>query len=218
MKDKKALAVIDGMELTERDFMSSIDNELVHLHDTGDINRATQLIVSLDALDNVSGHAKAKFLYGFNEWWQQNKPDDVFSDHIESTTGTKPVTTRRYIQAQKFIENYTIPKEIAQRPMREIVPIASTLAQGFDISKDQWRKINLSTSSAEIGAILRDVKGKQPRKSARVIKLTRDGSLFGYKDNKKYFIGFLNINEAEKDEVLAEFIEKIKIGAGVLEE
>ena len=216
--NKKAIAVIDGMELTEKSFIDSIDNEIIHLHDTGDVNRATDLIKRLDALDTVSGHAKAKFLFGFNEWWKQNKSDENFADHIDSTTDTKPVTVRRYVQTWKYIEDYTIPKEIAQRPMRELVPIASHLAQGYDLSKEQWRKIKLSSTSSEVGAILRDAKGKPARKSARVIKLSRDGSLTGYKDNKKYFIGFLNIKEAESDLVLAEFIEKIKIGSGIIEE
>lgn len=215
---KTSLAVIDGMELTEKDFMSSIDNEIVHLHDTGDIARATDLIRRLDALDTVSGHAKAKFLFGFNEWWKQNNPEENFADHIESTTDTRPITVRRYVQTWKYIDDYTIPKEIAQRPMRELVPIASHLSQGYNLSKEQWRKIKLSTTSSEVGAILRDAKGKPARKSARVIKLSRDGSLNGYKDNKKYFIGFLNIKEAETDPVLAEFIEKIKINSGIIEE
>jgi hypothetical protein len=153
-----------------------------------------------------------------NEWWAQNKADDDFFDHVESTTGTKKVTTKRYITAWGYVEDYTIPKEVAQRPMRELVPISNALAQGYEIGKAEWRKIALCSNSGELSEILRDIKGKEPRKSARVIKLARDGSLYGYKDDKKYFIGFLNVKEAEDDKVLAEFIEKIKISAGVIEE
>lgn len=215
---KKALAIVDGKELTEKGFIQSIDNELITLHETGDVNRATNLIQMLDALDTVSGHAKAKFLHGFNEWWKQNKEGENFGDHIESTTETKAVTVKRYVQTWKYIDDLVIPKEIASRPMRELVPIASTLAQGYDISKEQWRKINLCSSSGELSDVLRGIKGKQPRKSARVIKMSRDGSLNLIKDGKVKFIGFLNIKEAEQDRDIAEAIEKIKISVGIIEE
>jgi len=80
-KDKAVLMKFDDEhKVTERDFMSNIDNEIIHLHDTGDVNRATALIAMLDGLDTVSGHAKAKFLFGFDEWWKQNKPDENFPD------------------------------------------------------------------------------------------------------------------------------------------
>jgi hypothetical protein len=218
MTKKSTLAVIDGHELTERDFMSSIDNELVTLHDTGDVNRATKLLNMLDSLDTVSGHAKAKFLYGFNEWWGQNKPDENFGDHLESTTSTKAVTAKRYITVWRYVDDYTIPKEIAQRPMRELVPIANTLSQGFSISKDQWRKIGLCSNDRELGDVLRVIKGKQPRKSAKILRLERDGSLYLYKNDVKKFIGFLNIKDAQADKDVAEAIEKIKISAGIIEE
>lgn len=214
---KKALATIDGNVLTEKGFMDSIDNELIHLHDTGDVNRASNVIRQLDALDNVSGHAKARFLWGFHEWWKVNRNDENFADHVDTTTDTKPVTVKRYVKTWQYIEDCVIPKEIAERPMRELVPIASHLSQGFDLSAADWRKINTSTNSSQIGEVLRNAKGRPARKSAKVIRLERDGSLFGYKGEQKYFIGFLNIKEAETDATLAEFIEKIKISAGILE-
>lgn len=214
---RKALAVIDGNELTEKGFMDSIDNELIHLHDTGDINRATNVIRQLDALDNVSGHAKARFLWGFHEWWKVNRNDENFADHVDTTTETKPVTVKRYIKTWQYIEDCVIPKEIAVRPMRELVPIASHLSQGYDLSAVDWRKINTATNLSQIGEVLRTAKGRPARKNAKVIRMERDGSLYGYKGEQKYFIGFLNIKDAETDATLAEFIEKIKISAGILE-
>jgi hypothetical protein len=216
MKSNKALAVINGNELTTKDFMGSIDNELIHLHDTGDINRATNILSMLDNIDTVSGHAKAKMLWGFSEWWSQNKPDEEFSDHVESTTGTKTVTVKRYISVWKYIEDYTIPKEIAERPMRELVPIAKTIAQGYNIGKEEWRKIKLCSNDRELADVLRKIKGQAPRKSAKVIKLSRDGSLNLWVDNQKKFLGFLEIKSEDKDVQAA--IEKIKLSAGIIEE
>lgn len=214
----KSLITVNDQSITEKDFMQTIDNEIVYLHDTGDVNHVMKTITSLDSVDKVAGHAKAKLLWATDEWWKQNKADENFPDHVESTTTTKAVTVKRYVKVWKYVDDLTIPKEAAQRPMRELVPIASTLAQGYDISKDQWRKINLCANDRQLAEVLQKVKGKQPRKSARVIKLSRDGSLNLWKDNKKKFLGYLNLKEAETDKDIAEAIEKIKVSAGILEE
>jgi hypothetical protein len=215
----KSIAVLDGQVLSRKNFMDAIDQEIIHLHDTGDINQVMSVLNGLSSIEDVSGHAKAKLLWASSEWYKQNVPDENFADHVTSTTTIRSKrTVDRYVTTWKYIDDLSIPKQIAERPMRELVPIAMTLKQGYDISKDQWRKIDLCANDGELRDVLRKIKGKSERKSARVIKLQRDGSLYGYKDKKKYFIGFLNVKEAQDDIVLAEFIEKIKIGAGMVEE
>lgn len=213
-----SLLKLNGQAIAKKDFFSAIDNEIVYLHDTGDIEHAMKVLNALDDVEGVTGHAKAKLLWASSEWYKVNVPGENFGDHVESRTSTKKVTVDRYVLVWKFVDNNTIPKEIAERPMRDLVPIAKTLSQGYDISKEQWRKISLTTNDGELRDVLRKIKGKAEKKSARVIKLTRDGSLYGYKGSQKYFLGFLNIRDAAEDIVLAEFIEKIKISAGVIEE
>lgn len=214
----KSIAVIDGQILSRKNFMDAIDAEIINLHDTGNINQVMKVLNGLSAVEDVSGHAKAKLLWGSSEWFKQNKPNESFSDHVESTTPMKKVTVDRYILTWSLIEELIIPKEIAERPMRDLVPIAKTISQGYEISKEQWHKIDMCASDGELRDVLRKIKGKAERKSARVIKLDRQGSLWGWKDNKKYFLGSLNIQDAENDKVLAEFIEKIKVSASIVEE
>lgn len=214
----KSIAVIDGNILSRKNFMEAIDQEIIHLHDTGDINQVMNVLNGLNAVEDISGHAKAKLLWASDEWYRQNVPDENFIDHVTSTTEIKKITAHRYITVWRYVDDLTIPKEIAERPMRDLVPIAMTLSQGYDISKEQWRKIKLSANDGELREVLRKIKGKAERKSARVIKLARDGSLYGYKGKQQYFLGYLNILEAKDDEVLAEFIEKIKISVGIVED
>ena len=218
MTTNKSVISIQGQPIGKKEFMSAIDQEIITLHDTGDVNRVMKVLDGLDSVEGITGHAKAKLLYSTNEWWKQNKEGENFSDHVESTTNLKKVTVDRYVLVWKYVEDLTIPKEIAERPMRDLVPIAKTIAQGYEMGKAEWRKIGLTASDGELREVLRNIKGKAERKSARVIKMARDGSLYGYKNNQKYFIGYLNIKEAEQDIVLAEFIEKIKISSGVIDE
>lgn len=215
----KSLLKLNGQAIAKKDFVSAIDNEIIHLHDTGDINHVMGVINALDEVEGVTGHAKAKLLWASSEWFKVNVTGENFGDHVESTTSTKKVTVDRYITVWKYVDNNTIPKEIADRPMRELVPIAKTLSQGYDISKEQWRKIGMTTNDGELREVLRSIKGKAERKSAKVLRLERDGSLFLYiKGKAKKFIGFLNIKDAQTDTDIAEEIEKIKAARGILEE
>jgi hypothetical protein len=214
----KSIISLHGQPLGKKDFMSAIDQEIINLHDTGDINRVMTVLNGLDSVENITGHAKARLLWASSEWYKQNVPDENFADHVASTTTTRKVTVDRYINVWQYVEELVIPKQIAERPMRELVPIAKTLSQGYEISKEQWRKIDLCANDGELRDILRTIKGKSERKNARLIKMSRDGSLYGWKGNKKYFIGYLNVKDAQEDIVLAEFIEKIKISVGIIEE
>jgi len=218
----KSIISLHGQPLSKKDFMSAIDVEIENLHEKGDINRVMVVLNGLDDVEGITGHAKAKLLYGAHEWYEKNVPNENFADHVESTTSLKKVTVDRYVLTWKYVEDCVIPKEVAERPMRDLVPIAKTVQwakmHDKELSKSEWRKIQLSSNDGELRDVLRTIKGKAERKSARVIKMARDGSLYGWKNNKKYFLGYLNVKEAQDDIVLAEFIEKIKISSGIVEE
>lgn len=215
----KSLITINEHPISKKDFMDAVEQEIIYLHDTGDLTHVMRVLNGLDDVEGLTGHMKARLLWASSEWFKVNEPDKNFSDHVESFTELKKVTVDRYITVQRFIEDLTIPKEIAEMPMRNLVPIAKTLAQGYDISKEQWRKIKLVANDGELRDVLRQIKGKAERKSAKVLRLERDGSLYLFiKGKPKKFIGFLNIKEADSDVDIAEAIDKIKISAGVIEE
>lgn len=212
----KSLITVDDKTLTERDFMSSIDAVLDRLNETGDLNAATKVINDLDRLDSVAGHGKAKLLWGTSLWYEKNEPDKDFSDHIASTTTTLKITVDRYVSTWQYIEDGVIPKKIAQRPMRDLVPIAKCLAQGYEIDEKGWTKISLCSNDGELRDVLRKIKGKSERKSARVIKLARDGSLYLWKKDVRKFLGYLNVEDSDPD--IVQEIEKIKDKIGAIAE
>jgi hypothetical protein len=213
----KSLITINNQPLSKKDFFQAIDDEIMNLYATGNIDRAMKVLNGLDAVESLTGHAKAKLLWASSKWYETNAPENNFSDDVSSVTNLKKVTVDRYVLVWKYVEDLTIPKEISERPMRDLIPIAKTISQGYDISKEQWKKIDLCSNDGELRDVLRKIKGKAERKSATVIKISRDGSLNGWKDNKKYFLGFLNVEDAQNDSVIAEFIEKIKNDVGIIE-
>ena len=147
-------------------------------------------------------------------WYKVNKPQEDFGDYIESTTSTKRVTVQRYVNYWEQVEQERIPKNIQERPMRDLVPIAKMLEQGFEPSKAEWIKLNLASNSSELSEVIREVKGKKPRKSGMKIQIERDGSLYAYKDNRRVYVGFLDLKE--QDDLLLKAIERILDGAQII--
>lgn len=218
MTKSSQLALINGDALTEQDVYSAIDIVLVNLNETGDISEATNVLTTLNRIGNVAGHAKAKLLYGMYQWWQENGNGKSFEDYIASKSVDAPesVTIDRYITVQEKIESGEIPDAIAVRPMRDLVPIAKALAQGYEIKEKNWDRLIKATSNSEISDILRSVKGKSPRKSSLQIQYARDGSLYAWKNNKRTFIGYLDKEAYETSEDAKKAIDRILDSAGVI--
>lgn len=199
------LALIDGSALTEHDVMDAMHGVIVELHQTGDIEKTMHVLDVMDRIENTSGHAKAKLLWGMNEWWKETNQSNIhemeFTDYVEQANKrNKKVTIDRYLTVQSCIEDLSIPKEFHTRPMRELVPIAKAIQQGYDIPKAVWNKLKIATGQSEIGAIIReDVKEKPLRKNARQLVLERDGSIVLWKKNTRKHLGYLAVDDVDTD-------------------
>lgn len=219
MTKETQLAIVDGSALTEKDVMSSIDTVLQRLYETNNLSNAVKVVNIMDKIGEVSGKAKAKLLWGISQWWtetgQAEKRNDTFLDYMESETGSKSVTVGRYVNVWKYIENEDIPSDVRERPMRDLIPIANALSQGHDFSKENWKKLARASNSSDVLDIIRVIKGKAPRKSGIQIVLSRDGSLNAYKNDEKFYLGFLDLEDDR--EVVQKAIQRIVDGAGVVQ-
>jgi len=204
---------ISGESITEQDAMDEIDKVLNELYVNNNLNDVDVVIDTLLGLQRISGKALAKLLYGSKRWWAKDKN---FDDHMESRHGLKKVTIDRYITVWESIVTNTIPAPLQERPMRDLIPIAKAISQGYELTKPIINRLIKATSSSEIGAILRTVKNKAPRKSSLQITWARDGSLYAWKDDKRHHIGWLDKDAYETDEVAKKAINRILDNAGVV--
>lgn len=198
---------INGKGMTEQDAFEAVDRALDDLNTTNDLGNVDVAIDTLVGIQKIAGKSLAKLLYGTQVWWSRNNPDKNFLDYLESKHQMSRTYADRCLVVWECIETGVIPEDVAERPMRELVPIAKTISQGHSITRRQFDKIVKATGLNEIGAILRGVKNKPPRKSARVIYLKRDGTLELWKDNKKKFIGWVDMEAYAKDEDVKKAIE-----------
>jgi len=208
------------LKWSEKDVFSAVDEVIVDLRQTNNIRKATQILAGLESIEKVSGKAKAKLLFGSAVWWeetgQETKTGDTFLDYIEAETETSKTTATRYIRVWGYIEDLSIPKEVAVRPMRDLVPVANALAQGYEIEKDDWKKLQRAANNSEVLSVLRDIKGKPARKSGLNITLDRKGTLTAWKESKPHPVGFLMIDS--DDEVTQKAIQRIIDCAGIQEQ
>jgi len=213
------LAVIDGSALTKKDIMERVDDVIVELRKTNSMNKITKAFNAFDEIDKVSGLAKAKLLWNWELWYketgQAEKRNDEFVDMVESETGFTKTPNRRYRMVWKHIENNDIPKEIQSRRMDDLIKIATVLSHGFEISKEQWKELERAATPSDIAETLRKVTGKQPKKSGIWGVLSSDGSLWAWQNNKKHYVGFLEVNS--EDEVVKRFIQRIVDNTGITE-
>ena len=211
---------VDGKVLTRQSLLNKLDDVIVNLHQSGSDNEIKKAFTAMEEVNKVSGLAKAKLLYGWGNWYgitdQANKHNEEFVDMVEGETGIKPITTRRYILAWSYIEDCTIPKEVQDRPMDDLVKIATTLDADYDITAENWKEIKRAANSAEVREILRKIKGQEPRKSSTRKVLSRNGSLDLYdSQGGKHFVG--NLEVKSDDELVQKFIRQLVQNLGVEE-
>lgn len=212
---KSQLAVINGDALTESDVLDAVDSVIDNLHQTNDVYEATKVLGTLEKIGEVAGKAKARLLFGIHQWWIENSMGD-FDEYVKSSTTLSPTTANRYITVQTYLVSGEIPDDVAVRPMRDLVPVAKALSQGHTITRKQFDKIAKSNNTREIEDVLRNVKGKAPRKSSMQIYWEKDGTLNVWKDSQKVFIGYLDKEAYEQLELAQKAINRLLDTAGVI--
>ena len=101
----KSIAVIDGQVLSRKNFLDAIDNEIVHLHDTGDIQKVMDVLNGLGAIENVSGHAKAKLLAASIPAARRRKDHRVIAEVVRDDFPHLVRLNRLVIGLTEFIQN-----------------------------------------------------------------------------------------------------------------
>lgn len=181
------------------------------------INKATEFIGGF----RTFGLGLAKLLYKANQNWDKLDVSDNFIDMMFEGTGLSRTTIDRYISVWEKYESNTIPPQYQERfklmPIKNQIPVAKALEQGYEISDAQWQSIITAPDNNTLLAEMRTIKNVEPRKGSLVIKMKRNGDLVAYYQNSQTFLGWLDPNE-KNDPVLEKCIGRIIQGAGILRE
>lgn len=181
------------------------------------VNKATEFIGKF----RTNGLGLAKLLYLAQHNWDKLEMSDNFVDMMFEGTGLSRTTIERYISVWEKYESNTIPQQYQDRfkllPLKNQIPVAKALEQGYEITDDQWQNIVNSPDNSSLLAEMRIIKGIEPRKGSLVIVLKRNGDLVASYNGVQTFLGWLDPNE-KNDPVLEKCIGRIVQGAGILRE
>jgi hypothetical protein len=168
----------------------------------------------------LGGLGLAKLLHGVNSRWKDYEYSGTIYALAEDELGIlAKATINRYIAVWEMITGGYIPNdvldEVKVKPMRQLVPMASLITQGFDVSTKDWVRLAHATDAGEVAEIVREIKGKPPKKQSMKIVLEADGTLFVWNGGKITSIGYLDVKN-ETDEIVAKAIERIVNNSGII--
>ena len=173
---------------------------------------------NLIQISQLSGIGLAKLFHGLRENWYIYEIGDDFDDVAYDHVGRSKATVDRYVRVWEMYEQNLIPEdlsdEIRQKNIKDQIPIASLLSQGYEPDEDEWQELADAPDHASVSAKVREIKGKEPRKSALLIFISSDGNLSAQQEGHVEFVGYLNIDD--EGLIADKAIQRLLKSAGVL--
>lgn len=197
------------------DWIRSKGEESIQQRDISIIVAPLQAMVRMA---KMNGLGLACGLYFIKQHWSDYEIDDEFEDYTFVELGLHRHTIDRYVDVWAMYDTKAMPDEIAPRIMQQNIksqiPIAKAVAQGYEIDDATWEDLADATDYSEVAKIVREVKGKEPRKGSLQLFLDRDGTLHAISDGLMYDIGYLSIWEDEP--VVGKAVDRIVSNSGIL--
>ena len=208
--------VTDNGWILER--IDVIIQESVQKHDAIiALNVCKQLV----EISKTSGLALAKALYLIKINWDEYDVGDEFTNTVLDYTGLHQHTIDRYVSVWAMFANHNVPKdlleEVIQRNIKDLIPVAKAIEQGYEIDRDNWEAIAEATDFAEVAKIVReDIKQKEPRKGSLQLYMDRTGTIWAFQNDERKFVGSLEVTD--EDEVVQKAINRIINGSGIIKQ
>ena len=220
MNDLILYTQLDQIRNTEHhEIIESIISEMENAVASHNIELATGLLDSLVKVIKVAGLALAKILLIFDDNWPSFEIDDDPYDYLSSIVGLSKENTERYVRVARMLRDEVTPEiaeQLEQKPIGTLIPVANAIHQGYEVEDAQWSQIIEAPDQKTISTFVREqIKQVEPRKSHLGLWMDRDGSLWAFKEERRVFIGSLEIAITD-DELIQQAIARIVKNSGIL--
>jgi len=177
----------------------------------------TLVLARLDRMlqaKELVGKILAKTIYLFYQNWYSFSvsASDKFND-VLSSINLEPNTVKRYLRVWTYYDR--LPEGIQDKVIKELIPITNALHQGYEISGENWEKLERSPNFSETQRIVtQDVKNKESRKSSMRICLDSDnGTYYCWKGGERHNGGFLDVHSEDPvvQEMIARTVERVGV-------
>ena len=208
---------VNETELSTNDVLDGVDLLLIEIHKTGEFERGADAIRSMHGAIRAAGWGSAKLIHGMKkEWLEQGRDDDRFLDYMQDMTPLKRIVIERYILAWQAVMDIAFPsaERLLIHPIKNGIALGAAMAQGYEPTDTQIEKLLSARNNQEFLGIIREVKGKEPRKGSLTIYLEKNGSLQAWQGNDTRFVGDLDISS--KDPMIMKAVERIVTSSGII--
>jgi len=166
----------------------------------------------------IRGWALAKLLYLVEKSWDDYEIGDDFYDTVTGYLALHKNTIKRYIDVWdscELIPPKLLP-EFQQKAIRTHIPISSAIAQGYEIDDNTWQDLADAPDLNTVSRIVReDVRGEELKTGSISLSIDRDGSIYAFSHDQRYFIGSLEVDH--KVEVAQKAINRIIKNSGIMQ-
>ncbi len=208
---------LDLSKLDRESILNGVDEVVGVLYTTSNIKFAVSVLNAFEKFSDISGFARAKLLWGAQTWFMKTKQGGNFYEKFGISDKNERTYTDRLIRLWDAIQSGTIPEEIHKaRKVRELLPISEAISQGYALNEKTWKKLAQAIDMAEIGSIIQEAKGKQPKKSAITFSVDSRGFITAWQEGKPHHAGTLNYADMDTDEVVKKAVLRIKSGKAII--
>ena len=168
----------------------------------------------------MGGLVLAKGLYIVYTNWYEFETEDDFVDMVFEYTGLHTHTIERYVKVWSMLENHTpkkIKDKLMQRNIKDLIPVAHAVDQGYEITDEDWKHIVNSPDYNTVSKIIReDIKNKEPRKGQLTLILRRDGTVMAHMNDQIKQVAWIDVNNTT--DVGKKAVSRIVSSAGMIKQ
>jgi hypothetical protein len=225
MTDKDELLMIgqfdQEIDVDDGWLLEKIDNIIQEALARKDVYIALNSCKTLKSIIKTSGIGLSKLLYLIYHYWDEFGVEDEFEDIVFEYVGLHRHTVERYVRVWGMYAEHKVPKqfmaEIQKKNIKDQIPIANALVQGYTISQENWEALAEAPDYNTVAQIImEDVKQQESRKSSLKIYVDERGTIWVKKgEAPRKFVGSLEIHSDE--EIVKMAIQRIIKNTGMLE-
>ena len=207
------------LDKAQKSLIEKVDAIIQDSVEQGNPDIAGTALNYLMGMSRISGLSLAKMIYTFKFQWKNFNRRETFEEYLDDFSGVKKVTVKRYYKVWEMLVSGDIPKEYSEKlkllPIRCLIPVANMWSQGWEIASNQWLRLSNAPDPSTVNKIIREIKGKKPKAGSLQLQLAEDGTIYAWQDDKRYFVGSLNIKD--ENVIIQKAISRIMGDGKILE-
>lgn len=186
--------------------LDRVDDVTTDAVDQGNPKIAADAMRGLLGVSQISGLAFSKFIYVMSFQWKNfgQSKHQSYEDWAIDEFGRQKKSIRDNYNVWSFLVSGDVDKKYVDRfktmPVRCLIPIANLWKQEWEVEPHQWMRLSEAPDPSTINKLIREIKGKEPKKgSLQIDWVVDEKKITCWKDGTPHNI-YLQYDE--EDEVI----------------